>query len=277
MIPPREQWCIQIEVTNACPKKCSNCTRLVGHVRKPFFMTPGEFATALDAVADFPAESEPHPCGRKVIGMMGGEPLIHPKFPELCRIMTEKIPDKRCRGLWTSRVLRGHKHEHLVRETFGYLNHNTHEGTVMHSPVLVAVEDVIQDEDKKWKTIGDCWLQEKWSSSITPKGFFFCEVAAAMDMVMEGPGGIPVEPGCWRHDLADYREQIEEWCPKCGVCLELPGRLDSEEIDDMSISNVLRLGAVDSPRVLRKEAELFDVSTLPEGDGHKPWQYMRGK
>jgi len=31
---------IQIEITNACPRlyKCSNCTRMGQHMKKPFFM-----------------------------------------------------------------------------------------------------------------------------------------------------------------------------------------------------------------------------------------------
>ena len=32
----REMTVIQIEVTNACSLKCANCTRHVGHHRKPF-------------------------------------------------------------------------------------------------------------------------------------------------------------------------------------------------------------------------------------------------
>ena len=38
MRPLSEMTIIQIEVTNACWLKCSNCTRHVGHHRNPFFM-----------------------------------------------------------------------------------------------------------------------------------------------------------------------------------------------------------------------------------------------
>ena len=53
--------------------------------------------------------------------------------------------------------------------------------------------------DEKWIKLRDkCWIQNLWSASITPKGAFFCEVAAAMDMTLNGPGGWPIEPGWWK-------------------------------------------------------------------------------
>lgn len=39
MKSPKDQWCIQIEITNYCPKSCSNCTRHCPHIKTPYFMT----------------------------------------------------------------------------------------------------------------------------------------------------------------------------------------------------------------------------------------------
>ena len=44
------------------------------------------------SLADFP--------GR--VGIMGGEPTLHPKFHEILAVVREMIPDKRRRELWTS-------------------------------------------------------------------------------------------------------------------------------------------------------------------------------
>ena len=41
--------------------------------------------------------------------------------------------------------------------------------------------------------ISNCWVQEQWSASITPKGGFFCEVAGSLDHLMNGPGGVKIE------------------------------------------------------------------------------------
>jgi len=295
MIPPREQWCIQIDVTNACPRRCSNCTRLLAHARQRWDMSVDDFARAVEALADFPAESPPDRRDRrKVIGIIGGEPLLHPRFPGLCEIMIEAIPEMRHRGLWTGMRYENHPHRAAVErligprpspeetpdESRGYLNQNLHERECFHQPVLVAVQDVVSDEGARWELIDRCPLQEEWSSAITPKGFFFCEVAAAMDLVFDGPGGLPVTPDCWRHDLAAYREQIERWCPRCGVCLPLEGRRDRERIDDVSRSNLEALRRLGSPRIRAGryalfEADQYDAST--HRPGWAPLRYLRKK
>ena len=61
---------IQLEITNACPNRCGNCTRFVGHHPKPFFMDFEFFKKAVDSMVTYP----------KMTGIMGGEPLLHPDF-----------------------------------------------------------------------------------------------------------------------------------------------------------------------------------------------------
>jgi len=275
MIPPREQWCVQIEVTNACPRACSNCTRMVAHVRERFYMTPDDFRTACRALADFPRESTPNPNagappGRKCVGMMGGEPQSHPQFRELVEIMQREIPRRRDRGLWTGQDL-----DPAVARVFGYVNLNKHNSNCVHQPVLVGIQEVIRDEAEMWRLIEACPLQRAWSSSITPKGFFFCEVAAAMDIVFDGPGGIPVTPGCWAHDLADYRDQIERWCPRCGVCLPLEGRRDAEGVDDVSHANATALRMMASPRIRKGRFKVFDPESWQPPEDWEPLRYLR--
>jgi hypothetical protein len=283
MIPPREQWCIQIDVTNACPRRCSNCTRLLAHARGRWDMSPEVFARAVEALVDCPAESPPDRRGRrKVVGMIGGEPLLHARFPELCEIMIAGIRETRHRGLWTGMQYGRHPFRVAVDRLIGpqpspigYLNQNLHDTECYHQPVLVAVEDLVQDERAMWELIDACPLQQEWSSTITPKVFFFCEVAACMDLVFDGPGGLPVTSACWRHDLAVYREQIERWCPRCGVCLPLEGRLDKEQVDDLSQSNLETLRRLGSPRVLAGDYALFDPERYDPSAHRAGWSPLR--
>src|SRR5262245_29339799 len=104
MIRPSQAWAQQIDVTNACHLTCSNCTRLLGHAKRRFTMTTKEFEQSVISLKNFPKNSEPCPKGRrKVVGIIGGEPTLHPDFPELVDIMIRHIPEARYRGLWTSR------------------------------------------------------------------------------------------------------------------------------------------------------------------------------
>lgn len=276
MIAPECQWCIQIEVTNACPRACSNCTRMLAHVERPFFMSVGQFAAAVGALGGFPDESPPSEAAPfKLIGLIGGEPLLHPSFQVLLSILTEKVPNRRHRGLWTGLEWQCTQHADIIRDVFDeqFIHNNRHEGESRHSPVLVASRDAVADPVTRAELINDCWLQRKWSSSVTPKGFFFCEVAGAMDIVFDGPGGLPVESGCWERPIEDFREQIDLWCQRCGIPLNLKGRLDNEGVDDISHTNVTELILTRSPRIQAGEYVLYDPAEHTTDD--EPWRYLK--
>lgn len=250
MRPIYEMQLIQIEVTNACHIKCANCTRFVGHHRKPFFMALDMVVKGLESLEGYPGH----------VGLMGGEPTLHPQFVEICKIYQEMIPDKRRRELWTS----GHKwgeYTWIIEETFAhdlvaYNDHSSPDGK--HQPLLVAAEDIIEDEELMWSLIDDCWVQNRWSASITPKGCFFCEVAAAMDHLFDGPGGYPIEKGWWDKTPEQFADQVRRYCPKCGGAIPLEKQSDHEEYDLISTSSAIRLEEVKSPRFLKGRVKIFD-------------------
>lgn len=322
MIRPSQQWAVQIDITNQCHLHCSNCTRLLDHRTKDtaFYMTAELFGLALGAVRDFPTDSEPcvsmHTGRRKVVGLIGGEPLLHPKFPTFVDMMCEALPNRAHRGLWTSKDWMNGSHpkwgayrpqvERLLgpnpthdasgpssKHDCGYINWNMHlpEQKVQHQPVLTASKDLVPDPVRRWQLISQCWVQEQWSSSITPKGFFFCEVAAALDMILDGPGGLPLTPDVWKWDLSfenrdghlspvgPYAEQIKRSCESCGACVPLPGRRDAENTDDVTGSNLARLLELRSPRALKGDVVLHADGSYQEGveSSWQPMIYVKGK
>jgi len=241
MLAVRDKYTIQIEVTNVCENECTNCSRFAGHYRKTYFMELDQVEKAIDSLQDFSGG----------IGIMGGEPLMHPDFLEICRLMKIKVSPER-RYLWTAGY-NWNMYREVVRKTFGEnVRFNNHSDiTQKHHPMLLSISDVIHDQELIRQLVNDCWVNRNWSASINPKGAFFCEIAGAMDMLFEGPGGHPVEPRWWDKDAEAFRDQMERYCYQCGACVPyLPVTL--EDMDVVTISNYKRLKEVDSPKLRKK-------------------------
>jgi hypothetical protein len=217
MIPIRDTWCAHVEVTNRCPHRCPYCTRYTRHLREDqlFDLTLEQIERALLSLKDKPG----------LIGIMGGEPIRHPQFVEICQLIQRLIPKQRMH-LWTSGGPSWNAVKDVVGQTFGHLAYNEHNSAqrnvCLHQPLTVAVGEVVADPQLRQELIDDCWVQRLWCPSITHKGAFFCEVAAALDTLLDGPGGYPVEPGWWERKPADFQDQVERYCQQCGMCVPLP-------------------------------------------------------
>ncbi|WP_163339293.1 radical SAM protein [Desulfopila sp. IMCC35008] len=282
MKSPKDMWAIQIEVTNACLFSCSNCTRFCGHHKKPFFMDWETFVRAVDSLEGFD----------QIVGIIGGEPTLHPQFERFIDHLSEKygprlkpnvlkMPMKpsefaenvrvnqhdhydritadgntKRAGLWSTMPNQYYKSYEKIHEIFGQQVLNDHRNNSIHQPILVSRKDLgITDEE--WIPIRDkCWIQNQWSSSITPKGAFFCEVAAALDTLFDGPGGWRIEKGWWKREPEDFRDQIH-WCEICGGALLDKGRLASDGIDDVSETLMKKIERVESPKFLKDHVRLI--------------------
>src|SRR5579872_1945379 len=93
MRAPSQMQIIALDVTNRCDLQCSNCTRLLAQQRRKWDMTPENFRLALQSLKGYDG----------IIAMIGGNPCLHPRFPELCRIFAEETPQAQ-RGLWSNNV-----------------------------------------------------------------------------------------------------------------------------------------------------------------------------
>lgn len=262
--------CMQVEITNACNLVCANCTRFVGHHHKPFFITIDHLRKALLSLEGFPGS----------IGIMGGEPTLHPKFREICEVFQEIVPDKNKRQLFTN-GFRWDKYEDIIYETFNkynilYNDHKSPEGR--HQPLLMAAKDLVEDEEYMWELIDSCWIQERWSTSITPKGGFFCEVAAAQDMLFDGPGGYPLEKNWWKKTPDEFKDQMKRYCANCSAAVPMPIPSANDAVDFISLSNEDNLKECGSRRFKRGGTQTF-VKKMSKKEIEKnkknwrPWEH----
>jgi len=279
---------IQIELTSACVLKCSNCTRFCGTHKVPFFLDQDLFKQAIDSLVDWVRDPR---WQQGIVGFMGGEPLLHPQFEEFCEYAAKKIGPERL-GLWSvfpTTKPKFREYRGTICKTFHNILLNDHtRDDIFHAPILVASEEVIRkpcsfcegkgedssglhdhcpicqgkgtvpDLDEIWLRTERCWIQESWSAAINPKGAWFCEVAAALSDLFDGPMGWNVEGGWWKATPKDFAQQREWACRRCGAALPLARRRISQDpADDVSPENLERLKALGSKKVARGEFRIM--------------------
>jgi len=210
-------------------------------------MSLDQFKEAIDSLVDYP----------KMTGFQGGDPLLHPDFAKMCEYARSKIKPEQL-GLWTTLPVGMEHYREDICATFGHIFINDHtRPDIYHQPVLVAAEDAIKDEHLMWQAIDNCWAQMSWSASIFPTGAWFCEIAGSMSMLFGEGEGWRVEPGWWWRIPADFREQMDMFCRRCGFPLRTRRRCSQDGIDDMSQSNYDRLKDV-SKKIKRDKFEIYD-------------------
>lgn len=300
MRSPAEMEFIQIDITNACNMRCSNCTRFCGNHEKVFFMDFDTFKRAVDSMEGFDG----------VVGLIGGEPTLHYDFERFAKYMKEKFgkpsggdamlypqkdfihsihrrefasevvrkrSDGSCymkkhgAGLWSNMSAGYRRHYEVIQDTFSVEYLNDHLNPSYHQPGLFSRKDLgIPDEE--WFRLRDrCWIQNTWSATITPKGAFFCEIAGALDMLFDGPGGWKIESGWWKRKPEDFADQLH-WCEICGFALE--GRTftrdSQEEIDDVSPTVYEILKNTGSPKLKKGDINLVKIEDGTIVENSKP-------
>jgi hypothetical protein len=230
---------IQIEITNACGHKCSNCTRFVGHHTSPYFMSVADFRCAVDSMENYP----------KMTGVMGGEPLLHPDFEEMCKYAATRIPPSRL-GLWSCFPPGYEDYREVIVATFGHIFLNDQSrNDILHSPLLVTPAEVKEiPEWMRWYCIDKCWVQNAWSAAINPRGAYFCEIAAAISVLLDKGRGWDVTPDWWQRTPKDYVKQMERYCVLCGAAMPLRKRVSTELVDDVSPEWLKMLRRIRSPK-----------------------------
>lgn len=264
---------LQIWVTRACDKACFGCTQGSNLGGKPGMITPEQFEAACISLKGYFG----------VVGMFGGNPAIHPKFEQLCDIMAKHIPFEQ-RGLWCNNLLGkgaaarrtfnpvfSNLNVHLDKAAFDEFKRDWPEANPFglnrdsrHSPVYVAMQDVIADEGERWDLIAKCDVNQTWSAMIGVfrdelRGYF-CEVAGAMAMLHQNEPeypdlGLPVVPDWWKQDMNAFAAQARFHCHGCGVPLRGYGQLaQSGQLEQVSITHA----AIYKPKTKDRPVQVVD-------------------
>ena len=249
---------IQIHVTRACDRSCNNCTQGSNLKGPVHHMSLDMFRIAVDSLKDYFG----------VVGIFGGNPCIHPQFPELCTELRRTIPWVQ-RGLWSNHP-KGKGRHCAITFNPAYSNLNVHQSQEAwdefhrdwpecrpylkgldsdsrHSPPFVAMKDVVPDEQKRWELIANCDINKNWSALIGEfrgelRGYF-CEIAAAQAMLHQDEPdypdtGVPIVPGWWKQGQDAFDKQIRKHCHECGVPLRGHGALaNSDEPSQFSATH----------------------------------------
>jgi hypothetical protein len=230
-------------------------------------MAPDVFRLALRSLEGWPG----------IRGVFGGNPCMHPQFPDLMAVLREEVPDQRQRGIWTNDL---RQHGPLVRDVFfprGRFNLNAHAnpgaaavmdrylpGKVIpssrtrpswHAPILLDWRDVGLTPAEWTEAREACDINRTWSAAICERDgapfAYFCEVGAALDGIRNENHGIPAVPGWWRNRMDGFGDQVAKCCDAgCGVPLRRLGHLDTAATYDYSaafiplIAGRLRSGKV---------------------------------
>lgn len=243
---------IQIWVTRACDKACFGCTQGSNLKGKPGMITPEQFEIACRSLEGYFG----------TVGIFGGNPAMHPAFDELCNIASTHFPKTQL-GLWCNHprgkgaVMRrtfnpavSNLNVHLDKAAYDEFKRDWPESRPFglhqdsrHSPVYVAMKDVIQDESERWELISNCDINQHWSAMI---GVFrgelrawFCEIAGAQAMLHQHNPDYPdtgiaihEDGGCWIEGkkwwelpMTMFADQVRKHCHDCGVPLRGYGEL----------------------------------------------------
>lgn len=246
-------WCIQIEITNACLFKCAHCTHGVSHYKKPYFADLNFIDKALLSLQKWP----------RAVGCIGGEPTLHPAFVDICKLYQKHIKRKNC-ALFTAGGKKYLEYRDIIDQTFGLISYNDHFVVGKHQPLLVASRDIIPDEKLRNKLIDKCWLQMVWSPSITYKGCYFCEAAGTIDMLFDGPGGYPIEPGWWKRKVSDFQDQRDRYCSQCGIAIPMEMVPNNLPYEYVSISHLKNLEKIGSPLAQRGNLKIINNTLTAE-------------
>lgn len=266
MKPINNAWFCHIELTNFCEKACVYCSRWRRHLRPDqyFYMGLDEIEQALEVL--MPTKKSAHAWPSR-IGIIGGEPTLHPEFVEICDLLRHRAPAAKY-GLWTYGGPRFVEYKPLIDKTFAFIALNEHNESQIavckHQPATIASGEVIDDPYLWRQLIDNCWVQLNWCPSIARDRAFFCEVAYGIDHLFGLDGGWPVDYNWFMKTPDQFRDQVDKYCHLCGMAVPFTRQLlkDEKEIVTPGLLQMMRDRGL--KRTSDRWVTVFDKKLTPD-------------
>ena len=210
-------------VTNYCEKTCVYCSRYRRHLRKDqfFYMDLDQIEAGLATLLPNRKSARPWP---NRIGIIGGEPTIHPQFKQICQLLQRYGPREKF-GLWTYGGKAFEECRSLIDQTFDFLAYNPHTEEQMkvcqHQPLTVASGEAVPDQNLRSTLIDRCWVQLTWCPSIAKDKAYFCEVGYALDNLLGLDAGWKLSPEWFMKEPKRFADQIAAYCQLCGMAVPM--------------------------------------------------------
>lgn len=188
--------------------------------------------------------------------------MLHPEFEAFCGEIKKRFPREKM-ALWSSGPKRYQELKPLIDETFGFIAYNEHNEeqlrTCKHQPLTIAIREAVPDAELRRKLVDDCWVQRTWCATVNHFGAYFCEVAAAQDVLLnEGKNAWPVTPDWWVKTPDEFERQVRTFCDNCGMAIPMERELIQNEAEKFSPGLLRVFREKGLRKVDESQVEVFD-------------------
>lgn len=289
MRSPKYMKVIQIDITNACVLACANCTRMCGHHEKTFMMEFETFKRAVDSLDGY----------KGTIGVIGGEPTLHPEFERFARYLQSKYPHLYGDDIDTNLLHPVTDYMKTIQDLG--LKHTINnkgdcgDNAMVPSPGLFSVAG--STYLKHFEVIQDTFKRQGLNDHSNEM-YHQPAMVARKDLGISDEDWIPMRDNCWLQNnwsagitpkgaffceiagtldmLFDgpggwpleqdwWKKEPEEfgdqlqWCEMCGFACETFTRNAKDKVDDVSPSMYEKLKTRNSPKMKAGHVKVIEI------------------
>jgi hypothetical protein len=194
----------------------------------------------------------------KKINVFGGEPTMHPQFPEICRL-SRKYFSKKKLILFTYGGKHFKKYHDLIYDTFGLVLINDHEYNAfycLHQPSTVALGEAVPDEKLRDYLIENCWIDRDWCCAANIHGFYSCEVASALDYIFFGGShAVPLSKKWYKKANFEHQRFL---CQYCGMAIPMKRDPVNQKKEKFTPGLLEKFKQIGLTRTTQEWVEIFD-------------------